>query len=470
MKVLLLRPSRIKQAINLGEFMFSEPIGLEMVYAVLEDHHEVEILDLMAEDISIESKLKEFSPDAVGITSLCIDVNAVLELAKRIKTYDDKIVTIAGGTQTFFNPEAFFCEDIDHVMKFSNRENIKLLYDTIAQSRFDSNSFDFIDGVFSRLNDFKGTGVFGRNEYIVPNRASTAKYRKYYSYFGYRPAAIMGTSYGCSKTCHFCLRWRLEGAKESYFDFNQVKNEITDIQEDTIMIFDNDFLHSAQRIDILCDFLEESGIKKNFICYASTASILSNKSAVKRFTKLGLKAVLVGYESFSEEDLSSYKKASSSSDNRSCSDFTKSIGLDVWASFIFHPDWSKKDFKSFRRYLKDLDPEISTFSPLTPFPGLPLYDEYKDRLLVKKEDYEKWSFGELTIKPLNMSKRSYYYQMLITIVYVNAVRNNIIYITRKFGAGTLIRMAKGSIRLFIKYIKLMLKDQATREDIERKTG
>lgn len=35
MKILLVRPGRRKQAITLGEFMFSEPIGLECVYTLL---------------------------------------------------------------------------------------------------------------------------------------------------------------------------------------------------------------------------------------------------------------------------------------------------------------------------------------------------------------------------------------------------------------------------------------------------
>jgi len=43
MKILLVRPSRIKQAITLSDFMFSEPIGLEMIYGALNDYYEVEI-------------------------------------------------------------------------------------------------------------------------------------------------------------------------------------------------------------------------------------------------------------------------------------------------------------------------------------------------------------------------------------------------------------------------------------------
>ncbi len=35
MKVLLVRPPRIKQSVTLGELMFCEPIGLEIAYAAL---------------------------------------------------------------------------------------------------------------------------------------------------------------------------------------------------------------------------------------------------------------------------------------------------------------------------------------------------------------------------------------------------------------------------------------------------
>jgi len=106
----------------------------------------------------------------------------------------------------------------------------------------------------------------------------------------------MGTSQGCAQNCRFCLRWRIEGAKESYFPIDFVKEDILNIREDNIMIFDNDFLHNSHRIRELCDFLEAKQIQKNFICYGSVRSVLNNKEAIKRFQTLGLKAVLIGYE------------------------------------------------------------------------------------------------------------------------------------------------------------------------------
>jgi len=465
MRVLLVRPPRMKQSINLGEVMYSEPIGLEMVYTVLENDHEVEIFDMMAENKDLIEKIKDYAPDIVGLTSLCIDVEPVLSMAEKIKEYKEDIEIVAGGTQAFFSPESFYSSYIDHVMKFTTEQNLNALFKYIElklkkENRLLESDAPMIDGVHSRVNGFKSTEVKGRNQYIKPNRKSTEKYRGEYSYFGYKPAAIMGTAQGCSKGCDFCLRWRLEGYSESYFDIDSVKNEIREIKEPTIMIFDNDFLHSKDRINQICDFLEEENINKNFICYASVKSILENKVEIERFVSLGLKAALVGYETFKEDDLKSYKKGSTTNDSIKCSMFTKEIGLDIWASFIFHPDWTKKDFKDFRRYIKILDPEISTFSPLTPFPGLPLYERYRERLLFPKEDYEKWSFGQVVIKPQNMSLRQYYIEILKTIIYVNTVRNNIFYITKKFGFLSLFRLAKGSFGLLGKYSKLILKSSS----------
>lgn len=54
MKILLVRPPRIKQAISLSDFMFSEPLGLEMLYGVFKDEHKVEIFDMMVEKINLE--------------------------------------------------------------------------------------------------------------------------------------------------------------------------------------------------------------------------------------------------------------------------------------------------------------------------------------------------------------------------------------------------------------------------------
>jgi hopanoid C-3 methylase len=452
LKILLVRPSRIKQAVTLGEFMFSEPIGLEIIYAILKDDHDVKILDLMVRGESFEEVCCEFKPDVVGITSLCIDVNMLLDIARRAKKINSNIITLAGGTQAYLNPKAFFDDSIDYVFKYTTRKNLKELISYISNGE----TPPLIDGIHSKTHEYKSTNVFGRNEYIIPNRSSTKDYRSHYSYLGFKPCAIMQTSLGCSKNCDFCLRWRIEGAKEHDIDLECIIRQIQDIEEPSIMIYDNDFLNNKVRLERLCDLLEGLKIKKNFICYASVKSILSHPNTLKRMAKNGLKAVLVGYETFNEEEMIKYKKKSTVADSFKASKILKDIGIDCWASFMLHPDWDKADFKKFRRYINQLKPEISTFSPLTPFPNLPLYEQYKDRLLFDETDYESWSFGKVSIRPSKLTLRQYYAQVLKTILFINLRMNSGPYMVRRFGFSTLLRIGMGSVKVLPTYIKLML--------------
>lgn len=453
MKILLVRPPRIKQAITLGELMFSEPIGLEIVYAVLENKYDIKILDLMVEENSLEKELLGFKPDIVGITSLCIDVNAVKNIAQKVKALRPDVVTVVGGTQAYFNHQAFFCDSIDHVMKYTTRDNLSQLFDALAARQ----DIPFIDGVHSKGNSYQSTLCFGRNEYIVPDRSSTQKYREHYSYLGYKPCAIMQTSLGCSKNCDFCLRWRLEGKAEQDIGLDIIINQIKEIEEPSIMIFDNDFLNNKARLEAFCDMLEKNHIKKNFICYASVKSIISHPETIKRVAKNGLRAVLVGYETFSQEEMDTYKKKSTVEDSYKASAILKELGVDCWASYMLHPDWDTKDFKSFREFIRRLKSEISTFSPLTPFPNLPLYDKYKDRLLFDVDDYEQWSFGKVTIRPSKISLRRYYYEMVKTILFVNLFMNSTFYMIKRFGVSTLFRLFIGSAKVLPMYLKLMIK-------------
>ena len=452
MKILLVRPPRIKQAVTLSDFMYSEPLGLEMLYTVLEKTHQVEIFDMMCDVKPLKEKLDGFKPEVVAITSLCIDVHAVIKIAKEVKNYDQSIHTVVGGTQALLSPKSFYDGSIDFVFKFTTTENVNAFYDKLA-----SNKLDFeIPGILNRNNSYKGEELKGINEYILPNRESTEKYRQHYSYFGYKPSALMQISQGCNKACMFCLRWRIEGHEEVEFDRDLIKSDLLNIKEETIMLYDNDILGSEIRMVQFLDLVESLNINKNFIAYASVEGILSNIESLKRFKALGLKALLVGYETFSEEEMDYYTKKTSTVDSQKVAALLSEIGIDVWASFMAHPDWTKEDFKAFRKHVKQLAPQISSVSPLTPFPNLPLYNEFKERLIFRTDDYEKWSFGQVTIHPGKMSLRQYYYQMLVTNMYINLSLNQSTDMLKRFGAKSMYRLSVGSFKASIRYIKLMM--------------
>ncbi len=452
MRILLVRPPRPRKAITVGELMLCEPIGLEGLYGVLAPAHDVRIVDMMIDKAPLQAVCESWKPDAVGFTSLCIDVDNVLRLAREVKQRFPAVITLVGGTQTLLAPEAFFDDAIDHVFRFTNQQNIHLLFNALSQP----DPIPMIDGICSRSQGFTGTAVTGRNAYLIPDRSATARYRQHYSYFGFKPCAIMQTSFGCSKRCRFCLRWRIEGGTEENQPLADVMDQIEGIEEPNIMVFDNDFLYSEKRIHAICDELEARSIKKTFLCYGSVHSIVNNREAVRRFAECGLSAVLVGYESFKDTELTTYEKKSTVASNFEAAAILKECGIDAWASFMMHPDWKRDDFREFRRFVRKLNPEVASCSPLTPFPTLPLYDEYKDRLLFSKSDHAQWNFGTVSIRPKNMGVRRYYWEILKTNLYINIYANSARYLMKKFGPTTLVRLTTGSLKLSIRYIRAML--------------
>ncbi|WP_313568031.1 hypothetical protein [Acetoanaerobium noterae] len=137
---------------------------------------------------------------------------------------------------------------------------------------------------------------------------------------------------------------------------------------------------------------------------------------------------------------------------KSCRSINVYILIEMYIFFVS----DKADFKSFRAYIKKIRPQITTINPLTPFPGLPLYEEYKDRLLFSAVDYEKWSFGQLIIKPSKISVRRYYYELMITYLYVNLFVNGNTKMLKKFGLMNVLRIGFGAVKASKNYIKLML--------------
>lgn len=455
MKVLLIRPHINKKITTVKKFMFGEPMGIECVSTILKElGHEVLLVDFMAESKNhLKRYVKTFQPDVVGLTSQCSDISNVLYLAEKVKKMNHKITVIVGGIQATITPEAYFNRYVDYVFKSTTRENYKLLMEQI-----ENGGDEEIMGIFSKKRQYQSTMESCQNEYVKPDREMSAKYRKKYKYAGYQPYATLQTSYGCRNHCTFCIRRKLEG-KLTERDINEVIQDIQEIKEDTIMICDSDFLINEQRLVRFCELLEEKKIQKTYICYGSVNSILEKEALFRRLSDNGVKAVIVGLESFSDAFLKSYNKSATLDDNYKAVQILKKEGIATWGTFILHPDFSKEDFKNFRRYLRYLKPEMISFTPLVPHFLTPLYKQYEDRLIYPRDDYEKWSFGDVIVYPSKMSLRRYYFEVLKIGVPANFNMCTIRYCLRTFSFKQNFGLIFGFDQILKVYLKNMLKKQ-----------
>ncbi len=450
MKVLLVRPEINRNITTVKNFLFGEPLGIEVVSTIFKEQgHEVELLDFMVESKkNFEKYVREFKPDIIGFTSQCSDVTNILLMAKEVKKINKNIVVLAGGVQATISPEAYFNENIDYVFKTTTRENIRKLVKQI-----ENKTNEEIMGVYSKSLEYKNTIPSCQNEYVKADREVTARYRSEYKYVGYQPCAVLQTSYGCRNHCSFCVRWRLEGAELVELPIKEVVDEIEALKEPYVMICDNDFLISEKRLLEFLDLVEERNIKKTYICYGSVNSILEKEYLFDRLSRNGLKAVIVGYESFDDTQLKKWNKSATVDENHRATQILKRNGIACWGSFILHPDFSKEDFKKLKKYHSYLKPELLTFSPLVPHPLTPLYEEYKDRLIYKKEDYEKWNFGDVVIYPSKMTLKEYYWEVLKFGLPVNLNWYSVKYTLRTFPLKNTLRMVFGFNQIISVYLK-----------------
>ena len=89
---------------------YSPPLGIMYVAAYAEQHtdHDIEILDVLAEELSyseFENEIRKRKPDAVGITAMTFTLIDVMIIARIIKNVDSDIKIILGGPHATIFPD-----------------------------------------------------------------------------------------------------------------------------------------------------------------------------------------------------------------------------------------------------------------------------------------------------------------------------------------------------------------------------
>ena len=112
--------------------------------------------------------------------------------------------------------------------------------------------------------------------------------------------------------------------------------------------------------------------------------------------EIGLERVFEGLEFFRDEDLKFVRKNSTSSDNEAAVRILHGLNIDAYASFIIRPEFKEADLAALRQYCQRLGLNFASFAMLTPLPGTDLYEEVKDKLIMRNYDYFDFIHTQLT--------------------------------------------------------------------------
>ena len=386
MKILLIQPAKAPLTLGGDDVFLYEPLALEYVAGGVTQDHEVKILDMRLEK-DLQRVLKEFHPDVVGITSYSVHVNTVRQLFEEIKRWNPQALTVVGGHHATVVPEDFLSRFIDLIVigegvftfkeivtRFEKGENLDGIPGTASAK----------EGALSKADDLP---VVDLDDLPLPDRKLTAKYRKRYSSEWMKPLASIRTSRGCPYRCKFCSLWKLTGGRYLKRNPERIVEELAGIDEEWVFFADDESLVDVARMKELAKLIREAGIRKRYFLYGRSDTVARNPELLRIWRDIGLERIFVGLESHRDEDLEYVGKGSTAKDNEEAVKILQDLKIEIYASLIVRPEFTKEDFASMRRYCRRLGFNFVGFAVLTPLPGTDFYEEVKPRLITHNYDY-----------------------------------------------------------------------------------
>ncbi len=424
MRILLIRPCPHKDTIGLQSVMICEPLELMSLSAVVKKAgHTVEIVDMILDKRPLTTILDRFSADIVGITAYISHIGVVKNYAKIIKTHNKHTKVYVGGVHATVCPEDFYDDNIDKVLR-SDRD----FYSELS------------------IGDYEG---------VFPDRASVDRYKDSYYYLFANHCALIKTSQGCPYSCNFCFCKEISPYIPR--DIDSVIAELIEIPQREVYIVDDDFLFNRDRLIDFATRIKELGIEKNFLVYGRADFIAKNEDMIAMLKEVGMSAVIVGLEAAKQEELDRYNKKTDLNDNEKAVKILQKYDIECYGTIILGVDWDKSDFNNLYRYIKKLGLIFVNLQPFTPMKGTEYFNMYKDRLIIPYEEHEKWDMAHLVIKPEKLTLRQYYFQILKLYFKITLPPKHLIYMIKKYGLKTTLKLSKGARVITWQYIKKIIK-------------
>jgi len=369
MKVLLINPPTENMiTTNLPSYVdeergYNPPLGLMYVaaYAKQNTEHKIEIIDMVAEEISIEqlkARLRNGKPDVVGITTTTFTLIDAITVAKAVKETNKETKVVLGGIHTYIYPkETVKLPEIDFIICGEGEKPFTNLLENI------NNSKSIISGEL----------VEDLDALPFPDRHAV-KAEKYNSLLAGGVSTTMITSRGCPYNCLFCHRPHL-GKKFRARSAVNVVNEIKACVEmgiNEILIYDDTFTVDRQRVIEICSLIITKKIKVAWDIRARVDNI--DMEMLKFLKGAGCKRIHYGVESANAEVLKMLRKGITLAQVELAFKMTKEVGIDTLAYFMIgSPGETKEQIMNTISYARKLQPDYCHFSITTPFPGTPLY-------------------------------------------------------------------------------------------------
>lgn len=402
----MVRPKPSSETIGLQHLMIVEPLELEILSALKRDFDTVVIVDMVLEKRTFESFIIEHQPDLLCVSGYISNVSTMISYCESAKNIAPNTITVVGGVHCEVCPEDFDQNAIDYrVVRNASTVFTDLL------NHIDSN-IGLPSGVFKKGDSLENTKLPEFNFSVpFPDRNTVSKYRKNYFYIFHNKVALIKTSFGCPYQCTFCFCRIITDGKFHQRAVEEVIQELEQINESEIYIVDDDFLVDVKWLQSFIKEVKQRNINKHYLVYGRADFIAKNPKTMHDLAEIGLRTVIVGFESFSDKELDTYNKNTSVEMYKETMSVLHREKIDVFATIIIHPDWGREDFRHMVKVLKSLKIHFVNFQPLTPLPKTGVSFP-KDDIIIDKQNYSQWDLAHISVRPTKLSVSEFYQEIL----------------------------------------------------------
>jgi radical SAM superfamily enzyme YgiQ (UPF0313 family) len=403
------------------------PLGLAYVAGYAQKRgYTVKVLDCDTEKFTVDgfkTLLNQLQPKVVGFSSTTPVITTIIEMAALVKTWDDRIVIIAGGPHATALPEETLRRSrIDIVVRGEGEKTtVDILGSlTAGTSLKDVKGISFRekDNIISNpdrelLSDIDELPFPARH--LLPTQKYRASY--YLGSYGEKFANIIATR-GCPYRCIFCGQDIIFKHTVRLRRPESIVEEIEGIRRKFgINLFcfeDSTFTANPELVREICE--EISSRRLGIRWGAMGRANLADEKLYRIMKDSGCLLLCYGVESGNQRILERINKNITLDEVRKAVGLAKNVGIPINTSFILGlPGETKDTIMETIDFAIELDADYASFSLATPYPGTEFY------AMAMKEgvDLSDWSRFRLARyleplyvpKGLTVSELKFYYRL-----------------------------------------------------------
>jgi radical SAM superfamily enzyme YgiQ (UPF0313 family) len=200
----------------------------------------------------------------------------------------------------------------------------------------------------------------------------------------------ISTSRGCPFSCSYCScaafserRWRPRGAESVVDELEMLYRQG---YRECVMVDDN-FTQAIPRVEEICRLIRERDIRMRLYCEGRAGH--AQLPLLRRMKSAGFNVIYFGAESSSPNVLEFYNKRQTPERTAEAVANAKKAGMLVITSYILGaPVESKEEMRSTIDFAQSLRPHGVQYNILDYLVGTPLWEQMKDRGIVKDDDWK----------------------------------------------------------------------------------